>query len=210
MMKFLFDVFPVIFFFITYKWGEKNAESSQQIANQVLSHFTAGNGISLEQAPILLATALAIVASVIQIGYLLISKKKVDAMLWISFFIITVFGSATIYFQNDAFIKWKPTIIYWCYGVSFLISDFFFKKNLLKVAMGGQIIMPDDIWRKLNLIWAAYFIGMGILNIYVAFSFPQTTWVSFKLYSIGALPVFLILQSFFLAKHIQEPIQESK
>nr|WP_315468346.1 septation protein A [uncultured Undibacterium sp.] len=205
MMKFLFDVFPVILFFITYKWGEKNAESSQQLANQILSHFTAGNGVGLEQAPILLATALAIVASVIQISYLLISKKKIDAMLWISFFIITIFGSATIYFQNDAFIKWKPTIIYWCYGTSFLISDFMFKKNLLKMAMGGQIIMADEIWRKLNLIWAVYFLVMGLLNIYVAFNFSQSTWVSFKLYSIGALPAFLILQSFFLAKHIQEP-----
>lgn len=205
MMKFLFDVFPVILFFITYKWGEKNAESSQQIANQILSHLTAGNGIGLEQAPILLATALAIVASVIQIAYLLISKKKVDAMLWISFFIITVFGSATIYFQNDAFIKWKPTIIYWCYGLAFLLSDFFFQKNLLKVAMGGQIVMPDEVWRKLNLVWITYFLVMGILNIYVAFGYPQSTWVSFKLYSIGALPIFLILQSFFLAKHIQEP-----
>lgn len=205
MMKFLFDVFPVILFFITYKWGEKNAEASQQFANQILSHVTASNGVGLEQAPILLATALAIVASVIQIAYLVISKKKVDPMLWISFFIITVFGSATIYFQNDAFIKWKPTIIYWAYGTAFLISEFVFKKNLLKVAMGGQITMPETIWRQLSVIWALYFLAMGVLNIYVAFNYSQTTWVSFKLYSIGALPVFLILQSFFLAKHIEEP-----
>ena len=81
MMKFLFDVFPVILFFITYKWGEKNAEASQQLANQILSHLTAGNGVGIEQAPILLATALAIVASILQIAYLVISKKKVDPML---------------------------------------------------------------------------------------------------------------------------------
>jgi len=204
MMKFLFDVFPVILFFITYKWGEKNAESSQQLANQILSHLTASNGVGLEQAPILLATALAIIASILQIAYLVISKKKVDPMLWISFFIISVFGSATIYFQNDAFIKWKPTIIYWAYGTTFLLSEFVFKKNLLKLAMGSQVTMPEAIWRKLSVIWALYFLAMGILNIYVAFTYPQTTWVSFKLYSIGALPVFLILQSFFLAKHIEE------
>nr|WP_314863168.1 septation protein A [uncultured Undibacterium sp.] len=205
MMKFLFDVFPVILFFVTYKWGEKNAETSQQLANQILSHVTANNGVGLDQAPILLATALAIVASIIQIAYLVISKKKVDPMLWISFFIITVFGCATIYFQNDAFIKWKPTIIYWAYGAAFLLSEFVFKKNLLKVAMGSQITMPEAIWRRLSVIWALYFLSMGMLNIYVAFNYPQTTWVSFKLYSIGALPVFLILQSFFLAKYIEEP-----
>lgn len=204
MMKFLFDVFPVIFFFIAYKFGEKNAEASQQMANELFSHFTAGNGVGAEQAPILLATALAIVASIIQVGYLLLSKKKVDAMLWISFIIITVFGSATIYFQNDAFIKWKPSIIYWCYGIGFLLGEYVFKKNLLKAVMGTQITMPDEVWRKLNLAWVAYFAAMGIINIYVAFSYPQTTWVSFKLYSLGALPVFLIFQSFFLAKYIED------
>jgi len=204
-MKFLFDVFPVILFFITYKWGEKNAESSQQLANQILSHFTAGNGVGLEQAPILLATALAIVASVIQIGYLMISKKKVETTLWISFFIIAVFGGATIYFQNDAFIKWKPTILYWCYGSALLISDFIFNKNLVKIAMGGQISMADEIWRKFNLNIVVFFTAMGLLNLYVAFNYSQSTWVNFKLYSIAGLPIFLILHSLFLAKHMEEP-----
>jgi intracellular septation protein len=205
MMKFLFDVFPVIFFFIAYKLGEKHAEGAQQLANQLLSHFTAGHGVSLEQAPILLATALAILASLIQVGYLLLRRKKVDPMLWISFIIITFFGSATIYFQNDAFIKWKPTIIYWCYAIGFILGEYVFKKNLLKAAMGSQISMPDHVWSKLNIAWICYFFIMGALNVYVAFSYSQSTWVSFKLYSLGALPAFFILQSFFLAKYIEEP-----
>jgi intracellular septation protein len=204
-MKFLFDVFPVILFFISYKLGEKHADIAQQLANNFLSGFVSGNSLSAEQAPILLATALTIVASIFQITYLLLRRKKVDAMLWISFIIITVFGSATIYFNSDTFIKWKPTVLYWCYATAFLLGQFIFKKNLLKTVMESQIAMPEAAWTKLSLVWIAYFVVMGLLNIYVAFNFPTSTWVSFKLYSLGALPVFAILQSIFLAKYVEEP-----
>ena len=204
-MKFLFDVFPVILFFISYKLGERHADIAQQLANDYLSSFVSGSTLSVEQSPILLATAITIVASITQISYLLLRRKKVDAMLWISFIIITVFGSATIYFHSDTFIKWKPTVLYWCYATAFLMGQFFFKTNLLKTAMGSQITMPEPVWAKLSLVWIAYFILMGLLNIYVAFNFPTTTWVSFKLYSLGALPVFTILQSIFLAKYVEEP-----
>ena len=204
-MKFLFDVFPVILFFISYKLGESHVDIAQQLANTYLSGIVSGNSLTAEQAPILLATALTIIASVFQITYLLISKKKIDAMLWISFIIISVFGSATIYFHSDTFIKWKPTVLYWCYATAFLLGQFIFKKNLLKTAMGSQLTMPEPVWAKLSLVWIAYFFLMGILNLYVAFSFPTTTWVSFKLYSLGAVPAFIILQSIFLAKYIEEP-----
>lgn len=205
MFKLLFDIFPVILFFASYKWGEKNPEASQELANQLFSHFTVASSIAKEQAPIILATAIAIAASIFQIGYLLISRKKIDAMLWISFIIISVFGSATIYFQSDVFIKWKPTIIYWCYAGAFLLGQYVFKKNLLKALLGSQLTMPEDVWNKLGLAWVVFFIAMGALNLYVAFHYSQSAWVSFKLYSIAALPLFLIGQSFFIAKYIEEP-----
>jgi intracellular septation protein len=204
-MKFLFDVFPVILFFITYKLGENHTDLAQQIANQYLSGLISGNAPSAEQSPILLATAITILASIAQITFLLLRKKKVDAMLWISFLIIALFGSATIYFHSDLFIKWKPTVIYWCYALAFLLGQFIFRKNLLKAVMGAQITMPEAVWARLSLVWVVYFLSMGVLNLYVAFSFPTSTWVSFKLYSIGAIPAFIIIQSIFLSKYIEEP-----
>jgi intracellular septation protein len=204
-MKFLFDVFPVILFFITYKWGENHSDIAQQLATQFLSNLVSGGSPNAEQSPILLATAVTIMASIIQISFLLLKKKKVDAMLWISFIIIAVFGSATIYFHSETFIKWKPTVIYGCYAASFLLGQFIFKKNLLKAAMGSQLSMPDPIWSKLSLLWVLYFIVMASVNLYVAFSFPTSTWVSYKLYSIATLPAFIVLQSIFLSKYIEEP-----
>ena len=205
-MKFLFDVFPVILFFVSYKLSEKHADIAQQLANNYLSSFVSGSSLNIEQSPIILATAITIIASIAQISFLLLCRKKVDAMLWISFIIITLFGSATIYFHSDTFIKWKPTVLYWCYAAAFVIGQFFFKTNLLKAAMGSQIAMPEAVWAKLNLVWIAYFVFMGLLNIYVAFNFPTSTWVDFKLYSLAALPIFTILQSVFLAKYVEEPV----
>ncbi|MCU6433234.1 septation protein A [Undibacterium sp. Jales W-56] len=204
-MKFLFDIFPVILFFISFKLGERNLEFAQSLVDQYLSGLISGGKPTADLAPILLATAIAIIGSVLQFGYLVIRRKKIDALLWISFVVIVGFGSATIYFHSETFIKWKPTVIYWCYAVAFLFAQFLFKKNLLRATMGTQITLPDDVWSKLSLAWIAYFFVMGIVNLYVAFSFPTTTWVSFKLYSIAALPVFIVVQGLFLSKYMEEP-----
>jgi intracellular septation protein len=208
-MKFLFDLLPILLFFGSFKWAEGHANTAQNLVNQYLSDFISGGVVTLDQAPIILATAIAIVAAVLQIGALLISRKKVDAMLWISFIIIALFGGATIYFHSETFIKWKPSIIYWCYAAAFLIGQFVFKKNLLKSVMEKQLHLPDVIWFNLSLTWVGYFILMGLANLYVAFTFTTSTWVSYKLYSSGSIIVFVILQSLFLSKYITTPNDEA-
>src|SRR4051812_33289473 len=115
-MKFLFDLFPVILFFITFKLGKVNPDAAQSIVDQTLSGLVSGGVVANGQAPMLLATAITIIATFVQIGYLLLRKKKVDGMLWASLGLISVFGGATIYFNNPSFIKWKPTVLYWLFA----------------------------------------------------------------------------------------------
>lgn len=203
-MKFLFDIFPVVFFFIAYRLGESHAEAAQALANQFLAGFVSGSQVSLDQGPILLATALSICASLLQVSYLLIRRKKVDPMLWISFIVILGFGGATIYFHSDTFVKWKPTVISWCYAIAFALGQFVFNKNLIKTAMSSQIQLPEPVWAKLSIAWIGYFILLGLLNLYVAFNFSQSVWVSYKLYSLALIPVFIVIQGIFLAKYLEE------
>lgn len=205
-MKFLFDLFPVILFFIVFKWGEGNAEAAQSFGQQFLSGLVSGGEVTLTQAPILLATAIAIIATIFQIGYLLSRKKKVDGTLWLSFAIIVFFGGATIYFHNETFIKWKPTVLYWCFAAALLFSQIFLKKNLIRTMMEKQMSLPDGIWRRVNLSWVAFFMSMGLLNLYVAFNFSTATWVNFKLFGgMGLMFVFIIAQSLILSKYMKEP-----
>lgn len=204
-MKFLFDLFPVILFFGVFKWGEGHADAAQGLVSQYLSGFMSGGAVVASQAPILLATAVAIVASLAQIGYLLARRKKVDGMLWVSLAIIVLFGGATIYFRDDTFIKWKPTILYWCFGVALLISELVIKKNLIRVMMEKQVTLPEPVWGKLNLAWVVFFSLMGVLNLYVAFNYTIDTWVNFKMFgTMGLMFAFIIAQSLFLSKYMKD------
>lgn len=205
-MKFLFDLFPVILFFGIFKWGEGHTDAAQSLVSQYLSGFVSGGVISPTQAPIILATAMAIVATLLQIGYLLTRRKKVDAMLWVSLVIITVFGGATIYFHNETFIKWKPTVLYWCFATALLVSQLAMGKNLIRNMMEKQMALPEAIWAKVGLAWGAFFVFMGLLNLYVAFNFPTNTWVNFKLFGgMGLMFAFVIGQSLLLSKYIKDP-----
>ncbi|MFJ2988751.1 septation protein A [Collimonas sp. NPDC087041] len=204
-MKFLFDLFPVILFFGIFKWGEGSPDAALALVNHYLSGFVSGGVVTATQAPVLLATAVAIVATVAQISYLLLRRKKVDAMLWVSLLIICVFGGATIYFHNETFIKWKPTVLYWAFAAVLLVSQLFLEKNLIRTMMEKQMSMPDQIWPKVGFAWIAFFIFMGCLNLFVAFNFPTATWVNFKVFGvIGLMFVFVIGQSVLLSKYIKE------
>jgi intracellular septation protein len=207
-MKFLFDLFPVIFLFGMYKWGGSHPDAAQSILTDYLSGLISGGTVSLVQAPILLATAVAIAAAVCQISYLLIRGKKIDTMLWLSFAIISVFGGATIYFHNPTFIKWKPTVLYWCFGVALFFSQLVLKKNMIRAMLAEQISLPDLIWDRLCTAWASFFVTLGFLNLYVAFNprFSEADWVNFKVFGFtGLMFAFVIAQSLYLSKHIQEP-----
>ncbi|MBC7501684.1 MAG: septation protein A [Herminiimonas sp.] len=204
-MKFLFDLLPVILFFAMFKWGEGHAEQAQGLASQYLSGFVSGGAVTLEQAPILLATSVVIIATVIQIAIVIARGKKVDAMLWMSLIIIGVFGGATIYFHNDTFIKWKPTVLYWCFATGLLVSQLLVKKNLIRTMMKDQVQLPDRVWHGLGLAWVGFFAVMGLVNLYVAFNYSTAAWVNFKLFGgMGLMLMFIIGQSLFLSKHMKD------
>ncbi|AMP05459.1 septation protein A [Collimonas pratensis] len=205
-MKFLFDLFPVILFFGIFKWSEGSPEAAQALVSNYLSGFVSGGVVTAAQAPVLLATAVAIVATIAQIGYLLLRRKKVDAMLWVSLLIITVFGGATIYFHNETFIKWKPTVLYWAFAAALVVSQLLLKKNLVRTMMEKQLALPEPIWARVGLAWVAFFAFMGCLNLYIAFNYPTATWVNFKLFGgMGLMFVFVIGQSILLSKYIKDP-----
>ncbi len=204
-MKFLFDLFPLILFFAVFRLSDGNVEAAQLFGQTYLSGFVSDGTVSTAQAPILLATAVAILATIGQIGYLIARGKKVDTMLWVSFAIIALFGGATIYFHNETFIMWKPTVLYWCFGAVLLFSQIMLRKNLIRIMMQEQVSMPDLVWHRLNLAWVAFFLTMGLLNLYVAFTFSLATWVNFKLFGgMGLMFAFIIGQSFVLSKYMKD------
>ena len=199
-MKFLFDLLPVILFFVAYKIAGANPEAAHDLAIRWL-----GDGIQLAQAPILIATAVAIVATFGQIALVWARHRKVDTMLWVSLAIIVVFGGATLFFLNPTFIKWKPTALYWMFAAVLAGSTVVFRRNLIRKMLETQIRLPDAVWARLNVAWAAFFALMGVLNLYVAYSFSEEFWVNFKLFGgMGLMFAFVLGQGFYLSRHIEE------
>jgi intracellular septation protein len=202
-MKFLFDLLPVILFFGVYKFAGANEDAAFNLASQFL-----GDGITAGQAPILLATAVAILATFGQIAWVWMRHRKVDKMLWVSLAIIVVFGGATLLFHNPTFIKWKPTALYWLFGGVLAGSALLLRRNLIRAMLEAQIQLPDPVWERLNLAWAGFFLAMGVLNLYVAYSFSEEAWVNFKLFGgMGLMFAFVLAQGYFLSKYLEEDPQ---
>lgn len=175
-MKFFTDLLPVLLFFGAY-WLTRD---------------------------MFLATGVAIAATVVMVAWTWFKHRKVDTMQWISLGLIVVLGGATLLLHDKHFIMWKPTVLYWVMGAGLLISEFA-GKNGLRLMMGKQIEMPDPVWRKLTWAWGGFFAFMGALNLFVAYHFSEDVWVNFKLFGgMGLMLLFVIAQSLFLAKYIEE------
>ena len=203
-MKILFDFLPIILFFGMFKYAEGNTEWAARTATEWLGFMVSGGVVGTAEAPVLLATVVVILATLAQILWLVVLGRKIDKMLWVSLGLVTLLGGATIYFHSESFIKWKPTVLYWIMGAALLIGQLVFGKNGIQSLMGAQMTLPEPVWRTLNYSWVGFFVLMGLLNLWVAFSFSTATWVNFKLFGgMGLMLAFVLGQAVLLNKHIK-------
>ncbi len=174
-MKFLYDLFPVILFFLAYKLAD-----------------------------IYVATGVAIAASVVQVAWSRWRHGRVEKMYWVTLGLVVLFGGLTLLLRDPVFIKWKPTVVNWLFAAAFLGSGLFMKRNLLQRMMSHAVTLPDPVWKRLNLAWVTFFFLAGAANLYVAYHFAEETWVNFKLFGmLGLTLLFLLAQGFYLSRYIE-------
>jgi intracellular septation protein len=174
-MQLLADYFPLVLFFIAFKW----------------------QGIYF-------ATGVAIVASILQIAWMRWQRGRVAPIHWLSLAIILVFGGATLLLHDEVFIKWKPTVLYGVFGTILLVGRLGFGRNLISYVMQG-ITLPEAVWTRVTWSWVAFFAFMAVLNWYVAFNYSLDTWVNFKVWGgMGLFLMFALAQGLFLSRHISE------
>jgi len=186
-MKFLFDFFPIILFFVVF------------------------NSYDDQMDGVIAATKVMIAASAVQISLFWLKNRRFENMHLITLAMVAVLGGATIYFRNADFIKWKPTAVNWLFAIAFMGSEFIGKKSLLKRMMDKNISLPEPVWSRLNYAWVIFFILMGVVNLYVAFNYSLADWVDFKTFGmLGLTFAFVILQAFYMARHVGDPkVEES-
>jgi intracellular septation protein len=175
-MKQLFEFFPILLFFIAFKLYD-----------------------------IYVATAVVIVATILQVGYTWFRYRKVETMQWITLGLIIVMGGATILLHDEQFIKWKLSIIEWLFGLAFFGSQFIGKKPFVERMMSKSLTLPSFVWRRLNLFWGSFFMTVGFINVYVMFNYTTDQWVTFKTFGVpGLMVLFILVQMVFLYKYLPE------
>ncbi len=179
-MKFLADFFPVLLFFGAYQIWD-----------------------------IYVATAVAIAASIAQVLWNLWRHGKAEPMHWVTLGVVVVFGGLTLILHDPVFVKWKATVVNWLFAMAFFLSGLFMQRPFLQRMMDNAIELPALVWARLNMAWVLFFAGSGAANLYVAFNYPEQTWVNFKTFGLlGVTILFVVAQGFYLIRYIQ-PVEEN-
>ena len=189
-MKFLFDFFPVVLFYIAYNVGKKQLGDVEAM---------------------ILATGVLMAATVVQVAITWFRHRKIETMHIIVLVLALVFGGATIYFREPAYLIWKVTLANWLFALVFLASHYIGQTPLVKRMMQNTIELPELVWYRLSYMWIGFFTVIGIINLLVANHFSFDAWVDFKLFGLlGLTFAFIVIQTLYLARHVKEnQVEES-
>lgn len=202
-MKLLIDFLPIVIFFIVYKMAPQCIETISPLLNaEQIQQLT-------DMPAIVLATAVLIPATMLQILYTRLTTGKIETMHLVTLGLVVVMGGATVILQDKTFIQWKPTVVNWLFAAAFLGSSFIGEKTILQRMMGQNLSLPTPAWKNLNYAWVAFFTFSGIANLYVAYNFSEDIWVNFKLFGLLGLTIlFIIAQSFYLYRFMNPEGEE--
>ena len=188
-VKQFIDFIPLLLFFIVYKIEPRIVEIA---------------GHSLSVGGIYSATAMLIISSLVVYGILFIKQRKLEKSQWMTLIACLVFGSLTLAFHSETFLKWKAPVVNWLFALAFAGSHFIGDKLLIKRIMGHALTLPDAVWTRLNLAWIGFFLFCGAANLFVAFTY-QSIWVDFKVFgSLGMTLLFLVAQGIYLSRHLHD------
>ncbi len=180
-MKLIFDFFPIALFFVTFKLYDDPQEG------------------------ILAATAVIIVATLVQVAVGWLRERRVERLHLVTLVVVIVLGGVTLLLRDEIYVKWKPTAVNWLFAVAFLVSQFVGRKNLAQRMLEAKVELPGPIWLRLNMSWVLFFFVLGALNLWVVYHFDTATWVNFKLFGLlGLTLLFVLAQGFYLVRHMPD------
>jgi intracellular septation protein len=149
------------------------------------------------------AVLMAVMPVVLLLQYLV--TKKFNRIYAASTALVLVLGGFTLAFRNPTFLYWKPTVLNWAIALVFLGSQWIGEKTIVERMLGGAAELAKEQWTRLNQIWVGFFLCVGAINLYVAYSYSEEFWVKFKLFGmLGITIVFVIIQSVWLTMAAQK------
>jgi intracellular septation protein len=203
-LKILLDLLPVVVFFTAF--GIANRAPPHLVQSWAALLPAAVPVVGTDIAPLVLATVCAMVATVIQVSWLLLRRATVSASVWLSAALILVLGVLTVWLRNEWFIKWKPTLLYWTFAAVLVCGRWIWNRNLFGALFSSELQLPPAAWDRLLVAWAVFFLALGGLNLVVAYQFSTETWVSFKTFGLlGLTLAYSITTGIYVARHLKAP-----
>lgn len=197
-MKLLLDYLPIAVFFVVFKWAEELIHALQPWLSD--ENFQ----LLLDTNHLVIATAVLIPATILQMLTVRFMYGKVETMHKITLVIVVLMGGLTVFLNNPAFVMWKPTIVNWLFALGFIGYRMFTGRPLLERMLSAELKLPDVVWTRLSLAWVFFFVVCGILNLIVAYNFSEDVWVDFKFFGmLGLTVVFIIAQGLYLSRFIK-------
>jgi len=204
-LKILLDLLPVVVFFSAFQLAKSSPQVAQAWAVSILGPMPAVQAAS-DVVPVIVATGCAIVATMVQVSWLLMRRARISPAVWLSATLIFVFGGLTVWLQNEWFIKWKPTLLYWAFALVLVAGRLIWKRNLFGALFSSELQLPPVAWDRLLFAWAAFFLVVGGLNLFVAYQFSTAAWVNFKFFGmLGLTFVYSISTGLYVARYMKEP-----
>jgi intracellular septation protein len=174
----------------------QNALELATLAVFVIAYYL--RGIYAATAALMAAVAVVLLIDVAR-------ARRVPLRHGLSAALVFVFGTATLLLHNRRYIEWKPTVFFWLAAVAFFGSFWIGKRPLVATLLAKTIdpsgTIPERLWRRLNALWVAFYAGLGVANIEVAYHASERTWVNFKVFGLTlATAAFIFAQVFWLAR----------
>lgn len=187
-MKQFTEIIPLLLFFITWKIAPHPIE---------IAGFTYNLGGIFSATQVLIASCL------VTYSVAFIKEKRLERSQWISLIAICLFGSFTLYFHDEAILKWKAPIVNWIFALGYTLNLGLGSKTISERLLHQAFDMPATTWKKLDIAWIVFFTTLGFANLFVAFTFPEH-WVTFKVFgSLGSTFLFIAAQFIVLKKYLK-------
>ncbi len=203
-MKILLDLFPLFVFFGSYRIAKGFPDALPVLVSSWVGALSGTPSEQLDLAAFIAATVFAVAATAVQIAWMLLRRLAIPPAVLLSAILIAVFGGLTVWFHNEWFIKWKPTVLYWMFALILGAGHWIWRKNLLGALLSGEMNLPTAVWNRLLLAWVGFFATMGCLNLIVAYSWSTEVWVNFKTFGlIGCTLAFSLLTGIYVSPYLK-------
>src|SRR4029079_15173416 len=143
------------------------------------------------------ATGALMAAMALLLVYDWLREKRIPQMHLILAVLVWVFGTATLVLHDVRFLQWKASVFYWIAGLAFAGSAFIGKQSLLERLLAGGLpeyaAIPRATWRSSSLLMGAFYVALGVVNIWVALNRTESDWVLFKVWIAAPVAILFTL-----------------